>query len=402
MPELPWARSELKGAASDGVIIDDLPTPSVLVERRRFEANLRRMQEKADLNRVTLRPHAKTHKSVSISRRQQELGARGITVATVQEAEIFAAGGFQDICIAYTVVDRGELERIAALRSSARVSFCIDTPTGARIASSVFAEAAAEADVLVEIDVGFRRTGVAWDSPDVVELARLISSLPALRLTGVLTHAGQGYHAPESGETADEALLRRSTEERDRILVSASRLRQAGLIDPSSGFTISIGSTPTMAAFENVERDGLRVTEIRPGNYVFNDVIQVALGAASLADCALTVLATVVSKHRDRDGSERVYIDAGKKVLTSDTGAGTNGYGIVLYNASTMTPLPHASIYALSEEHGWLRFHGGSTLSVGDRIRIVPNHACVVVATRPVLHVVDGDDVVESIRVDAR
>ncbi len=382
--------------------LDDLATPCVLIEQRRFEANLRRMQDKADANGVALRPHVKTHKTPVIARRQIGLGARGITVATVSEAEVFSEAGFPDVCIAYPVVGRDRLERVAALNRSARVSICVDTPAGAAAASEFFSVQGLIVPVLVEIDTGYRRTGVSWQADETIEFARYVNSLPGLSLTGILTHAGQGYHAPEEGETAAQALVRRSTEERDRMLHVAVRLGRAGLIDANEPFTISIGSTPTMAAFENRSVDGFRITEIRPGNYVFNDAIQVALGAATLADCALTVLATVVSKHRDRDGSERVFIDAGKKVLTTDTGADTDGYGIVLYNASTMTRLPHARITALSEEHGWMKFHGGSTLSVGDRVRIVPNHACVVVATRSELHLVDGDEVIGSFPVEAR
>jgi D-serine deaminase-like pyridoxal phosphate-dependent protein len=148
--------------------------------------------------------------------------------------------------------------------------------------------------------------------------------------------------------------------------------------------------------------DGFRVTEIRPGNYVFHDAMQHALHVAGLRSCALTVLTTVVSRHRDRAGKERLFVDAGKKVITSDTGYGTDGYGILLYNARTMQPLPHAHITALSEEHGWLEVMGGSTLAVGNRVRFVPNHACVTVNTQDLMYVVEGDDVVDSLPVDAR
>ncbi|HEX7069918.1 MAG TPA: alanine racemase, partial [Rhodothermales bacterium] len=250
------------------------------------------------------------------------------------------------------------------------------------------------------VDTGHHRTGVAWDEDEGPALAALVNALPGLRFAGLLTHGGHAYHGPDVGETAGDALVRRASEERDRILDLAVRLRNEGLA--GDRFEVSIGSTPTLSVFENAERERIRITEVRPGNYVFNDAIQLALGSATAADCALTVLATVISKHRDRDGSERVFIDGGKKVFTSDTGAGATGFGIVLYNAQTMTALPHVEFTDLSEEHGWLRVRGGSTLSVGDRVRIIPNHACVVVATQPQFHVVDGEEVVETLTVDAR
>lgn len=380
--------------------LDDLPTPCLLIDRPRLEANLRAMQEKADANDVTLRPHAKTHKSVALARRQQELGAGGLTVAKVAEAERFVAAGFEDVRLAYTIVGRDKYARIAQMRSGARISFCVDTMDGARAASEFFAGTGEPAEVLLEVNVGHNRCGVAPDDPRSVAFAREIADLPGLRLTGILTHAGQSYHGPADGESHEEALRRVSDHERDAMLAFAARLHEAGLAEPGA-FEISIGSTPSMRTFENREEGGFRITEIRPGNYVFNDAIQEGLGVASLEECALTVLTTVISRHRS-SGRERLFADAGKKVLTSDEGARTHGFGILLYNARTMQPLPHAQITGLSEEHAWIEVSGGATLDVGDRVRLVPNHACVVVNTQDLLYVVEGDEVVDSWPVDAR
>jgi D-serine deaminase-like pyridoxal phosphate-dependent protein len=156
-----------------------------------------------------------------------------------------------------------------------------------------------------------------------------------------------------------------------------------------------------MARFENAERDGFRVTEIRPGNYVVHDAMQVALGAASLTDCALTVLTTVVSTQRTADGTQRAFVDAGKKVFTTDTGYGTDGYGIALRDAETMTRAPGVRLDHLSEEHGWLTVPPSSTLDVGDRLRLVPNHACVTVANHSEFHLVQNHTVVDTWSVDA-
>ena len=388
--------------------LEDLPTPCLLVEEQRLGANLERMQAKAAAEGVTLRPHIKTHKSVAIARRQQALGARGITVATVREAEVFAGAGFTDVRVAYPVVGADKHERLLRLmKADVRVSFCVDTERGAQAASDVYHRHGRRAEVLIEVDTGHGRCGVPWATSEGIRFAQLVSGLPGLKLVGILTHEGHAYHGPAEGETSADALRRVATEARDRMLEVAVRVRTSGVPEAVPGrLELSIGSTPSMAQFENTEREGFRITEIRPGNYVFNDAIQVALGAATLPDCALTALATVVSKRRDGVGRERLYLDAGKKVLTSDVrpGAGSDvgDYGILLYNAAAMRPLPHARLARLSEEHGWVEVQGGATLEVGDRVRIVPNHACVAASTQDRLWLVDGQEVVETLTVDAR
>jgi D-serine deaminase-like pyridoxal phosphate-dependent protein len=255
----------------------------------------------------------------------------------------------------------------------------------------------------MEVDVGHGRCGVPWDHGEAaIHLARRIADLPSLRLAGILTHAGQAYDGPTGDETEEEALRRVAQEERDRMLHVAARLAHADVpgVEPDT-FEISVGSTPSISAFENAERDGFRVTEIRPGNYVMHDAMQVALGAASLDDCALTVLTTVVSTQRTADGTQRAFVDAGKKVFTTDTGYGTDGYGVVLADAGTMTPASDLRLDRLSEEHGWLEIPPSSTLDVGDRLRIVPNHACVTVANHSALHLIEDDTVVDTWAVDA-
>jgi D-serine deaminase-like pyridoxal phosphate-dependent protein len=384
--------------------IDDLPTPALLVDRARLERNLDRMQERADAQGARLRPHTKTHKSVSLARLQVERGARGLTVAKTGEAEVFAEAGFDDIRLAYTVVGRDKLGRLASLADRARISFCVDTVEGARAAAAAFSEAGKTADVLVEVDVGYGRCGVGWDDPASVSFLRFVAEEPGLSLRGILTHAGHAYNGPiMEGESKEDALRRVMREERDHMLDLASRASQAGVPGVEPGrFEISVGSTPSMRHFENAERSEFRVTEIRPGNYVYHDATQVAIGSATWDECALTVLATVVSRHRNADGSERVFLDAGKKVFTSDRTPGSGTFGTLLWNPRVMEPLPHARLDGLSEEHGWVSVPGGSTLAVGDRVRIVPAHACVAVNTQDQVFVVEGERVIEAWGVDAR
>lgn len=386
------------------MFVSDLPTPAVLVERSRLESNLDRMARTAAERNVLLRPHAKTHKSIRLGRLQLEAGAAGLTVAKPAEAGVFVAAGFRDVRIAYPVATRQHFEEIASLLPSARVSFCLDTRQAADAASAFFVERGLQPEVLVEIDCDYGRSGIPWNDPGLVEFVRYVSGLPGLRLTGILSHAGQSYAGPAGPhETPEDSIRRVSAEEVARMLDVAVRLQAGGVPGARPGaFEISVGSTPAMRFFENRRREGFAVSEVRPGNYVFNDAVQVALGSANLADCALTVLASVVSKRRDRDGRERIFLDAGRKVLTTDTGYGTNGFGILLHSPQTMKPLPHVRVAKLSEEHAWLEVAGGSTLEVGDRVRIVPNHACVVVNTQDALVLVDGEDVIASWTVDAR
>lgn len=382
------------------MIVDELPTPCLLVERSRLENNLQAMQARADSQGVRLRPHIKTHKSVALARKQAEMGARGITCAKVGEAERFAGSDFDDIRLAYPVVGDDKLARIADLLSVAQVSFCVDTLEGAKGASDFMAAKNIEVDVLLEVNVGHNRCGVDPGDERTIRMARDVAALPGLRLAGILTHAGQVYQGPRDGESREDSMRRVSAHERDTMLRFAGRLCEAGVARPGA-FEISVGSTPTAKVFENREVDGFRVTEMRPGNYVFCDAMQVSLGSATLDECALTVLTTVVSRHRNSSG-ERLFADAGSKVVTTDTGALSEGYGQLLYNARRMQPMPHARISGLSEEHAWIEVSGGSTLEVGSRIRFVPNHACVCINLQDLVYVVDGEDVVDSWPVDAR
>lgn len=383
--------------------INELSTPALLVHKNRLEANIARMQAKADLEGVALRPHTKTHKSVNLARLQCQAGAKGLTVAKVGEAEVFAKAGFKDLRLAYPIVGQEKHARILRLlQSGIHVSFCVDTPEGARSASDFYASHHTQVDVLIEVDVNYGRTGVPWNRREALDFVRLVKALPGLRLKGILCHAGQSYHGPEhEAEPLDEALARVAREERGMMLSIAHRMAEAGLVTPED-FEISIGSTPSVKHFVQQERSGFRITEIRPGNYVFNDGTQVALGVVPTTDCALTVLTTVVSRQRSLRGKDKLFLDAGKKILTSDQRFGAAGYGQILYNLHKMLPQPHTRITSLSEEHAWVQVAGGATLDVGDRVQILPNHACVVVHTQPYLYVVDGEEVIATWQTDAR
>lgn len=374
-------------------LIDELPTPCLIIDQARLNTNLSRMQ--SSLSGVKLRPHTKTHKMIALARRQEEAGAQGITVAKVSEAAVFVDAGFRDVRIAYTVVGRQKLDQMVKLARQARISFCADTIEGAQAASDRLASCDTRLDVLLEIDAGYGRCGISWDSRDLISLVRTIEGLPGLNLCGILTHEGNAY------TQGLNAIRRVMAETRDRMLDVARRLHEAGLCTPEE-FEISIGSTPSMHVFENRTAHGFCVTEVRPGNYVFNDMTQVAIGVCGLQQCALTVLSTVTSKHRSSAGTVKFFLDAGRKVLTSDLAPGRRGYGCLLYNAKARVGHPHARLTNLSEEHGWCQVRGGTTFAIGDRVEVVPNHACVVVNTQNAAYVVHNDQVVDVWTVDAR
>ena len=374
-------------------VIEDLPTPCVLIDDHRMEANLTRMSSR--LSNVGLRPHIKTHKSVLLAKRQLDHGAHGITVAKISEAEAFVQHGFKDVRIAYPIIGYYQLQKVSSLAQKARISFCVDTFEGAELASNILRHAPDAVDVLMEVDTGFGRSGVPYDHQDLLKLASYIYQLDGLNLCGILTHEGHAYagHGPHRKEVMAQT--------RDRMLNVAIQIHGLLNLDPTS-FEISIGSTPSISEFENTTREGLKITEVRPGNYIFHDLTQVELGVCSLNECALTVLSSVVSHHRTSIGTERFILDAGRKVLSGDQIQGISDYGCILYNPRNRTAHPHTRITGLSEEHGWGIVQGGSTFHVGDRLQIIPNHACVVVNMIDHMFLVDGDQVLSRLKVDAR
>jgi D-serine deaminase-like pyridoxal phosphate-dependent protein len=373
------------------VRLADLPTPCVLVELSRLDSNVDRMQAAADAGGKQLRPHAKTHKSTTLAQRQIARGAIGICCAKLGEAEVFADAGIEDIRVAYPLnpVNSG---RVLALLERTRFSFIVDHADVAGGWSDAMRRADREVDVLVKVDVGLHRCGIDPQSDGAAEFVVRLARLPGLRFKGLLSHAGHAYGA---GSIDGVAAVAR---EEARMMTSlATRIRELG-VEVSE---ISVGSTPT-APF-SAQQEGL--TELRPGNYIYNDRMQVALGGASWDDCALTVLARVVTTHPP----DRLIFDSGSKTLTTDqvkgTG-GTTGYGAVLRTVDARVPDESLLIERLSEEHATVRVLPSGRrepdLEPGDLVRIVPNHSCVVANLVDHVWLVDGDEVVERVDVSAR
>jgi len=274
----------------------------------------------------------------------------------------------------------------------ASISIIVDHLDVARGWSDAMQRAGRSLDVLVKVDVGFHRCGIDPQG-DALGFLRIVASLPGLRLRGLLSHAGHSYHA-----TSEAALDAIAAEEAGTL----AQLRDDAAASGIALDEVSVGATPTLRY--SVRQKG--ITELRPGNYVYFDRTQVSLGAATLDDCALTVLATVVSK----PAADRIILDCGSKTLTNDQARGITsapGYGAVLAgktdNGDWARELDEAlTIERLSEEHATVRVTGGTPLQPGDRVHVLPNHSCVVSNLVDVVRLVEGDEVIDTLPVAAR
>ncbi|OJJ10490.1 alanine racemase [Alphaproteobacteria bacterium AO1-B] len=344
---------------------EDIQTPTVLVDLDIAEANIDAYQAYCTKHGLALRPHIKTHKLPFLAKRQLEAGAIGITCQKISEAEaMIADGGIDDVLITFNILGAEKLERLKALAGTVRLSVVADNTSTVKGLSDAFSDTASGLTVLVECDTGAERCGVT--SPEAArDLAQIINQSPGLTFGGLMTYPPAGKEA----EVQDWL-----TKARD--LIEADGLKVA---------VISNGGSPGMWRAENVPG----ATEYRIGTYVYNDRSLVSRGVCDWGDCALTVLATVVSV----PAPNRAVIDAGTKVLTSDL-LGLNGHGHVLGR-------PDITVDALSEEHGVLRAETIG-LEVGDRIRIVPNHACVVSNMVEEVQLVRGEHGLGTSTVSAR
>ncbi len=303
--------------------LDQLDTPVLVADLDAVERNISRMQRYCDEHGLALRPHVKTHKLPEIAQLQVQAGARGITCQKLGEAEVFVDAGFDDILISFPLIGPAKIARLRALAERARVCVAVDSDEG------LDAVAGVDVDVLVECDTGGGRTGV--QSPEVA--ARLAAR--SERFRGLMTYP----MPPGAG-----AWLRRAV---DLI----------GEVD-----TVSVGGTPTARSAHEL---GI-ATELRVGTYVYGDRACIANGATPLEDCALRVLATVVSAPT----SDRVILDAGTKALTSDPAAAAAGFG-------TIVEYPEASVYLLNEEHGIVDVSRCERPPrIGEQVSVVPKHAC--------------------------
>jgi D-serine deaminase-like pyridoxal phosphate-dependent protein len=342
-------------------------TPAVAIDLDVVERNIARLQERCDAAGVANRPHIKTHKSPVIAKLQKDAGARGITCQKLGEAEVMADAGLDDILISYNILGEEKLGRLAALIRRARMVVAADNPVTVAGLPGAAEMAGSTLEVVVECDTGRRRAGVETVA-EAVALARDIGNRPGLKFAGFL------LYPPETAMDETQAFL-------DDALAG---VREAGL----DARIISTGGTPNLKNLGRIAG----TTEHRAGTYVFNDRMMMRCGAAELDDCALHVVSTVVS----RAAPERGVLDAGSKTLTADPGGGLDGYGLIL-------EYPRARIKQFAEEHGFLDLsQTNERPNVGEVVRIVPNHVCVVVNMVDRLVATRGDEIVGEIPVAAR
>ena len=333
----------------------ELPTPALTVELNVLARNLDRLAESCRRQGVGLRPHTKTHKAVEVAEMQVQRGAVGLTVAKVGEAEVFVGAGFDDILVAFPILGADKLKRLAMLACARRVLLSLDSETAAQELSKAAAAQGATIGVLVEFDVGVHRCGLA-PGPELVRLARVIEKLPGLKFRGLMTYFGNVWGTPDERRAEAERVAK-------HVATALDAFRAENLpVEIVSG-----GSTPS-AEFAHLV-PGL--TDIRPGTYVYNDLNTYYQGACTLDDCAVRIVATVVSTAVPG----RAIIDAGSKTLSSDQlGSGPkSGHGMVV-------EAPDAPIVKLNEEHGLLDItRSQHRFQVGEVVTVIPNHVCTAV-----------------------
>ena len=345
--------SETERVAALAGLPDD--TPDVVLDLDTVRANIARIASLASEAGVTVRPHTKTHKLPQIARIQLEAGAAGVQVAKLGEAEVMAGAGIEDILVGYPLVGKRKLDRLADLAGRVSVSVTVDSEVVALGISRMAAARGLTIPVLLELDSGMHRLGVP-PGPDAVELAERVAALDGIELIGVFTHEGHVYT-----QAVDAAEQERMTLEACAAAVeTAEQIRSRGI----GADVVSVGSAATF-------RHAIRcpgVTEVRPGTYVFNDRSQLAQGSAGPADLAAFIVTTVVA----RPAPDRIVIDAGTKVLTSDRMLVPDPpptFGCVYGHDDW-------DVVRLSEEHGVVSVPGDARVQIGDRLAVVPNHVC--------------------------
>jgi D-serine deaminase-like pyridoxal phosphate-dependent protein len=353
----------------------DVETPALLADLDKVKRNIQDMQKAADEAGVALRPHVKTHKCSRLAHLQLEAGAQGICVQKVGEAEVMASAGIRDIFITYEVVGEAKQQRVAQLAQDIKIAINIDDPQVAETMAHIAREAGVEVGAFIEVDSGLHRCGIPPEEERVVELARHISRLEGLVLRGITTYEGHVYKLKTGEERAREV---------PRILAPVVRVAEAVRRAGMECEVVSVGSTPSAKHAARVPG----VTEIQPGNYIFYDLIQVERQVCPLEWCAQTVVSTIISKPAD----DRAVIDGGIKTFCHDQ---------CIF--PKVISVEGAELVSFSEEHGVLRLQGEATrLRVGDKVELIPYHACTASNMHNQFYVVRGERVEAVWPIDAK
>jgi D-serine deaminase-like pyridoxal phosphate-dependent protein len=357
-----------------------LTTPSFLVDLDKLDRNMAEAAEICKAHGKHLFPMVKTHKSTELAAMQAAYGVAGFMVGTLDEAEKLARRGFKELVLAYPVAAAENIARVVELARKAHVVLSFDGAEAALQVQKLLAEENATIDYLVIIDCGLHRFGVK--PAEAVDLVRKLSRYSSLVFKGIATHPGHVYAKNCLSEV--EAVAQ---EELAALETAQDMLSAAGFAVE----TVAAGSTPTFP----FEARNKTITALRPGNYVFYDAIQVAVGVVPVERCSLTVMATIIAHPRENV----LIMDAGSKCFGLDKGAHgvmlVNGYGIVQDH-------PELIVEGLSEEVGKIRVTGSTNLRVGDKIEVIPNHACAAANMSSFLIGHRNGVVERSIDIDAR
>jgi D-serine deaminase-like pyridoxal phosphate-dependent protein len=359
-----------------GMKIHEISTPAVVVDLDVVDRNLARMAAYCKNHGIGLRPHTKTHKTIEAAQMQLALGALGLTVAKVGEAEVMAESGVEDILIAHPIIGESKIRRLAALTAKLRVTVALDSLAAARALSSVASQTGCSFGVLVEFDSGSKRCGVA-PGHEAAELGKAISTLPGISLRGLFTYFGSVWGS-------DSERVAEINRAKTNVEATIAAYREAGL----SLEIVSAGSTPSAEMSHLVPG----ITEIRPGTYIYNDLNTYYQGLCGLEDCAVRVVTTVVSTAVPG----HVIVDAGSKTLSSDAlGSGPkSGHGRVMERDGVLT--------RLNEEHGFLASADLSGLEVGQVLTVIPNHVCTCINMHDEVLLARDGRIVGSWKVAAR
>ena len=358
--------------------VDEIDTPAIVINLDVMERNLRRVAAYAQQHGLRLRPHTKTHKIPALAQEQLKLGAAGLTVAKVGEAEVMLQAKPPEVLLAFPIIGPPKLARLMQVARKTNATVALDSFEAARQLSEAAGAAGVEIGVLAETDVGLGRVGVAPGDP-LRQLIEGIHGLPNLRWDGIAFYPGQIKTLDEAGEHELERLAR-------LIESMLSDLTRAGL----KPHIVSGGSTPTLFCSHRLPG----VNEVRPGTYIFNDRNTVLSGACAWEDCAASILATVVSTAKPG----QMIVDGGSKTFSSDrpSSSAEVSFGRVM-------EAPAAVFARMNEEHGFIELRDAAhRFAVGDRVRIIPNHICVAMNLHERVYGIRGNVVEQVWSVEGR
>jgi D-serine deaminase-like pyridoxal phosphate-dependent protein len=355
------------------VVLKDLDTPFIYVDVDIVKQNIERMQRLVSSHNKKLRPHIKTHKLPLFAHWQIQAGAVGVCVQKTEEAEVMVRHGISDVLISNEVIGRQKTDRVAILAQLSKIHVAVDSELGLRQISDSAREAGEEVGVFIDVDVGMERCGVKGEQ--AAKLAQLASKTEGVYLKGVMGYDGHSAKVKQF-------------EERTKVVLRAyETLKEAIGLIKSKGINIeviSVGGTPSTPIWAKFDE----ITELQPGTYIYNDVHQVEVGVAKKQECALKLMATVMSKPT----ADRAVIDAGSKSFAFDQGR---------------FPQPekdlNAQFVSFSEEHGVLKsFSGELSVDLGDKLSFIPYHACTIVDLWDEVYLIRNEKVITKLKIEAR